>query len=333
MMSRYVVTCLSGLLLLSACGDDGQETCDAEVPGGPPFSFVPDVWTVYSVDEDNPDLTYMSTKNDFLFDEEGRIEQMIDYNVEAYPNQRYVYSYDGEGRISRIERDDYDTTFESWISEARYDYEYTDTGLLDRIVTETPDGVYTWGVSSQEIYEYDSDGRLSRILNTAGELDSNVNSRSSYTYDSAGRVTDHLYEHRELGEWVPFSRELFKYNDSGQLKSKGHESFEDDEWEPSFKTEYQRDACGRVGKAIGETYEDGAWSKTSRSKYWYNESSQLYVIERHEKVEGEWLLATRIDIVPTDEGDSSTFEMEDPRPLREWINRYYGFGNENKYAE
>ncbi len=316
-LRRFVPVLIAAVLI--SCGEGGS--CWPEYDSGPPpFDYGPETITYYWFD--GSDWTE-SRREVFSYDGQGRLLR-IDHQIDAdgvwEDTAGTTYTYDSDGRLLEERFWDPDTglfsppaiTIVSW-------YSYDASGRL-----ETENVNVTEGPLRQYVYAYDARGRLVTTSVDFG-LDGSIDGEFSYLYDANGRVEEETH-----GDRVSYS-----YDAGGRIAERQEDRYRDGAWVPVLRYSYTYDADGRV-ETMTYSYlpSGGDWTYGLRDTYAYDASGRLEtaVKEDYDDDEGAWLAREKREFVFTDEGSSFTFEGAwYPEPFAGWILDYYGQGELNRY--
>lgn len=108
-------------------------------------------------------------------------------------------------------------------------------GLLYTVEYQGWDSL-NWVPSNQDLYQYDTDGRVAsrtrRSWNNDTQSYSTARSRSSYTYDAQGRIqTAHWQSWDDAAQAFAIgSRTVYTWNDAGELLTKMSYSWQNGDW-------------------------------------------------------------------------------------------------------
>jgi hypothetical protein len=121
---------------------------------------------------------------------------------------RYVYTYDGSGRV-----------------------------LWETYCSETAG---TWSENRRFAYVYDPSGTLISVVDATSNAGTWVPTyMDEYAHDSSGRILSHTKHQRAGGTWVPSSRLVYLWDDSGRIETVTNEACSFGTWRETDKWEYQ----------------------------------------------------------------------------------------------
>ena len=350
-----MLTCLSFFLVLFSAsaiggceGTTGQGEADADS----------------SEDGDAADNNELENTSVFDYGP-GRITKYKKDGDSWIPIERRLYAYDDHGRIESLKSELFSETIESWLRDTLVEYQYSEEGGIDYLLSYWKDDI---SPCSRHSYEYSEDGTLRRVAVLNYVDDHGVPSpvgkpqeEVSYEYDSCKRLGCVTFFHYEDDKLVPRQKQTFSYREEDSwLLLKLVERPDNEVWLPKIKYSYIYDGDGHLdlvtkydmvnndwraglcdkyefsgsGRLKSTTHGDctsGSFEPSGKITYSYDASGQLAKKMSSVLVAEEWQDSSKEELVFTGEGSSHTFEIY-PGPLREWLLETYGQGEINKYS-
>lgn len=213
----------------------------------------------------------------------------------------------------------WDAATGEWVTQSRIRYQYQDDRLV-RAVAEIYDG-QAWTSDSQNVYTYDSQGRMieDRIERWSGGW--TVTKRLQFSYDAAGRVVKTVVQGYASGNWNNLTQELTAYRRTGGDSLVLHQLWEAGAWVDESRVLTQ--AGGLTMTQTTQVWNFGArtWSNTQRAVYTYGNNGYLENIVEQSWAEPAWTNSVLLEykIKAGKIVDVTVKEWADAA----WVNAYY----------
>ena len=160
----------------------------------------------------------LEIEEDFTYAANGRFATYTRTEYPSADRERYIYSYDGAGRVSSETTQQYNNVTTMWDPAYLYTYTYDSAGRIVQELAQTYDPVLAaFEDSSRFIHTYDAAGRIASKLEEYtfdGGIAWNFGWQEDFTYDAFGRLAQVL----DIG-WSgdPDHRHTYFYQSSTDL--------------------------------------------------------------------------------------------------------------------
>jgi hypothetical protein len=220
-----------------------------------------------------------------IYDLEGRIILMetIILNAQTFlweKDSKTEYSYDGNGNISQVINEDWNTTNESWVPVGKTEYSYDSNNDLIRIID------YDWSVSGNQ---YINSSKVDRTLDENGlETEALISSWLAppgewvdvwkYEYDytvneSLLLETEYAWDGDAM-DWELSWKAEYTYNEDDKLSVTEEFNWDSEAslWTNSWKTNLNYDGNGYVDEQFDSTFLEpsGPWQARGLAEYTYD---------------------------------------------------------------
>ncbi|MBI3142374.1 MAG: T9SS type A sorting domain-containing protein [Bacteroidetes bacterium] len=142
---------------------------------------------------------------------ERLIEMASFANPSTYLNEnRYVFTYDGNGNCTRVQEYDWDDDLSSWIEDNRYDFTYDSNDRMATFKETYYDGITWVQYGDEENFAYDSNGRLSRSEEISPD---DTSEATDYSYNANGTAAELINYEKPFGTstWIKTGKTVFYY--------------------------------------------------------------------------------------------------------------------------
>ncbi len=235
------------------------------------------------------------------------------------PDEKYQYTYDNKGRLTRYILFDKDQTTGLWINSYKEEYSYDNGNLTQYIDYYFDKSTETWIKDDKDEYDYDGNGNMTQYI----------------TYD----------RDETTNQWIPAFKGEFSYYDN---KLTQYISYYRDEaagiWIASYKTDYSYDHNGNVTQYLGYCRDEteSKWVNSIKGEYTYdsNELLSLYISYYYNTTSSQWV-SERKEEYAYDPGENLTqvsgyyWDGYSRRWLSDWKQEYNydTYNNMIRYSE
>ena len=221
-----------------------------------------------------------------IYDLEGRIILMetIILNAQTFlweKDSKTEYSYDGNGNISQVINEEWNTSNEEWVPASKTEYSYDSNEDLIQIID------FTWSVSGNQFIH---SSKVDRTLDENGlETVAMISVWSTppgewvdvwkYEYDytvneSLLLETEYAWD-EDASDWVLSWKAEYTYNEDDRLSVTEEFNWDSEAivWTNSWKTSLIYDAHGNVEQQLDSTYLEpsGPWQEQGLAEYTYDD--------------------------------------------------------------
>lgn len=185
----------------------------------------------------------MFWKFDILFNDNGRVEEILLYINEEMPvnwldYEKYEYLYNDDGNAIQEFWYIWDEDTNDWFNDYKVDYLYEDNGNLINEIWYFRNGItLTWENESKDEYAFDDYGNISETIYSWWESNINdwlVDEKSVYTYNNSFTYNDLLLPNSFLSDALIYEGLLYNHM---LLTEEVFEAW-DDAWDNDSRTTY-----------------------------------------------------------------------------------------------
>lgn len=254
------------------------------------------------------------------------VTETVNYSTSGTPSEKYLYTYDENGRTLEFEICDYDSGNEVFNGREKHTYTYDENGnvLMTRdygwddsakayVLSGVSENVYdaAGNRTSNQHFGYESDGETIRygyknvstydqygnpLLYTGYEYDTgaeefnSVTGRQKYEYEyDNGKVKSSIYSWFGV-DWVKERHDVYTYDEAGFIKSETQSYYYGGVETNNYKREYVNDANGNPLDNIGYEWQESDWVKCERNVCAYDEQNHCTSSKAYRWKDSDWEL-------------------------------------------
>mgnify|MGYP007046940403 CR=1 FL=1 len=159
-------------------------------------------------------------------------------DLEFVKRDTYAYTFDDHGRVQTLELLRHVPHGDE--VRRRLEFAYAGGGRLATITSWFTIGGADLALSGREAFEYDGQGRATRLTTSYVDADPGwvSSKRVNWTWNPNGRISEQRREVRDGAGWRNIERETIAYEQAGQIEAVTGEVFTADGWQATQRHEY-----------------------------------------------------------------------------------------------